>query len=155
MSLFVELAVFAADVLCVDIVYQLQASLYLPVKFDISLAVSSVPEAVVALLSVRLLVVYKEHVFLTAVDIDVHCRAHGLLPYVPEDFIIGLPEVELRPGQRPELAEVELEGLSLIPEGAQEFPVQRDEVYLGLPSSDIEYAVFKLFSRQVAGKVVG
>ena len=137
-----------------DVIDQLQASFDLTVKLDIAFAVSAVPEPVVTLSSIGFLIVYEEHVLFSAVKVNVHCGFRVFLPYVPEDFIIRLFEVELRPGKGPELAEIELEGLSLIPESAQELPVQRHKIDLRFTASYVEHAVLKLFACEIAGEIV-
>ena len=74
LSLFVELAVFAADVLCVDIVYQLQTSLYLPVKlynlvFIFFIKMISLDEIRKTVFIKRYIKCFKSHLFLSFINI--------------------------------------------------------------------------------------
>ena len=80
-------------------------------------AVPTVPQALVALGTVRGFVINKEHVFLLAGDVRNHPPGAASLLYVPDNLIISLPTVEGRTDACPGLGEVELVRLSFVPEG--------------------------------------
>ena len=57
-------------------------------QLDRSAAITSVPEAVVLLGTVRGLVVHQEHVLFLAGDVCNHLPGKGTLLHIPSDFII-------------------------------------------------------------------
>ena len=136
-------------------VHQLRPAVLFVVQPDGPPAVSAVPQAVVALPSVRGFIIDQQHIRLAAEDLRFHHGAHVLLPHVPDRQILPFLEGELRFHPQPRLGEIEIIFPAFIPEYAQQAAIQRDKIDLRPASPDIENAVGKQLSRFPADQAVG
>lgn len=139
----------------VDVVYQIPPAAFLLVQPDGTGAVSAVPQAGVAFLAVRGLVIDEEHLRLGAGDLHLHFVTEGGLDHLPINFRVRLPAVKEGTAVHPEFTEIELVVPALIVELAQQFPAQGDAEGLGVAAVHLEYTVGKPLASDIAHQVIG
>ena len=101
------------------------------------------------------LIVDVQHILFAASDLGVQLGGGRGLDHMPVNLVLGLPAVELGAGQSPELGEVELVVLPLVPKGTQQLPVQRQAEDLGPAAADVKDAVFQPPAGFPADQIVG
>ena len=129
----------------VDVVHQIPPAVFLLVQPDGTGAVSAVPQAGMAFLAVRGLVIDEEHLRLGAGDLHLHFGPEGGLDHLPMNFRVHLPAVKESTAARPEF----------IVELAQQFPAQGDAEGLGVAAAHLEYTVGKPLAADIAHQVIG
>ena len=118
-----------------------------------SRAGATVPETGVAVLAVGGLVADLDHIVLDAVDVGHEAVVEGLLFHVPDDEVVSLEEAEVGLAAGPELGEVELEGLALQYQLAQELAVEGEGADLGTAAADLDRGVVEALAREAVGDV--
>ena len=139
----------------VDVVHQIPPAVFLLVQPDGTGAVSAVPQAGMAFLAVRGLVIDEEHLRLGAGDLHLHFGPEGGLDHLPMNFRVRLPAVKESTAARPELAKIELIVPALVVELAQQFPAQGDAEGLGVSAAHLEHAVGEPLTADIAHQIVG
>ena len=145
------LTVLTANILTDHFIDELMVT----IKFHGTLAVAAIPKSVVQFLAVRGLVVNEKHILFLTCDVRDHAVAPGSLIYMPDDLRIGFPAVKLSTAEGPELGEIKLVALSLVPVGGQQFALQDDRADLGTSTADIEDTVGQLPAGALAGEIIG
>lgn len=124
------------------------------VQLDFSVAVSAVPQFVVAFGSVGRFVVDPQHLILFTLDVYLHFSLEGTLFDIPYYVSGSFCHVEVGLAARPELGKVKFVVLSFVVKLSKQLAVQGNSEYFRGSASHFENAVVKFLARQLADQVV-